>query len=391
MTFEWTLYARNPALGREGVIEDYREATLTPIYTDVGTWSVTLNRNSAQAANLVQPGWGIIAVRNGVTVLSGPATHRKHTVRRNGDKDVNEVVVSGVTDEVVLKRRLVSPSPTESAPPYSVQASDIRTGTASTILSQYVDVNAGPGAVTARRTPGLTIATDPVAGASVTGNGRWDSTLLAFLQPLATSGGVGFRVAQVGSGLQFQVFTPTDRTSSVQFSVGLGNLAGFDYESTAPETNYCYVGAIGTGTSRVMQEFPDPESVAQWGRIEGPLVNQSATSDPAQLTQAAVDTFATQGEQAALSIIPVETPNLMFGVHYFLGDRVTVQLEGPAATPYAESGQIQDILRSVEIKLTADGPQTVTPTIGTAARSDVSRMFRKLLRLDQRVNDLERQ
>lgn len=387
MTFEWAIYVRDPLGNRQGEVDEYSEAILNPVYNDVGTWSLVLDRRTAQAANLTQPGWGIVVVRGGTTLLSGPATHRQHTV----DMDNNRVQVSGVTDDVWLKRRLVSPSPAESVPPYAAQAYDVRTGVASTVLSQYVDVNAGPAAIGPRQVPTLTIAIDPVVGATVSGNGRWDTSLLEFLQPLAVSGGVGFRVVQVGTGLEFQVFAPNDRTGAVKFSVDLGNLAGFDYESTAPEANYVYVGAAGEGTTRVIQEFPDSEAIAAWGRIEGQFVDQRGTTDPTQITQAGTDALTQGSEQAALTITPIETPDLMYATHYFLGDKVTVQLEGPAATPYAESGQIQDILRSVLIKLTVDGPQTVTPTIGTAARGDVSRLFRAFRDMRRRVNNLERQ
>jgi hypothetical protein len=392
MTFEWTIYVRDQAGNRIGEVDDYAEATLTPVFNDVGTWSILVDRRVRQAANLTQPGFGIIAARNGVTVLSGPATHRQHTV----DMDNNHVQISGVTDDVWLKRRVVSPSPTESFPPYTVQAFDVRTGPASTVLRAYVDANAGPGAIAPRRVPGLTIAPDPVIGAPVSGNGRWDN-LLAFLQPLAISGGVGFRIIQVGDGgMQFQVFAtagqvPADRPATAQFSIDLGNLAGFEYESTAPEANYVYVGGAGINTARTIQEFPFSAAIGAWGRIEGDFVDRRDTTDATQITQAGTDALTQHGEQASLRITPIETPTSIYGTHYKLGDKVTVQLEGPAATPYAESGQITDILRSVEIKLTVDGPQTVTPSIGTAARNDVYRMFRAFRALSRRVNNLERQ
>lgn len=386
MTFEWKIEARRPDLTREGEVKDYTEATFTPIFNDVGTWSLLMDRRAPQAANLTQPGWGIIVTRDGDTVFSGPMTTRRHA--RAVDKDTIEV--SGLSDEAVLKRRLVSPSPAESAPPYIAQASDIRTGVASTVLRQYVDVNAGPGAVVARRTPGLALASDPLAGASVSGNGRWDTDLLTFLQPLAVTGAVGFRVVQVGAVLQFQVYVPTDRTSSVKFAVGLKNLAGYEYESTAPEGNYVYVGASGTGTSRVISEYPDSDSVADWGRIEGDFVDNRGTADPVQLQQTGTDALTQNGEQASLSITPIETTDLMYGQQYFLGDKVTVRTDDDIGTPYEETGQIQDVLRSVVIHLTVDGPQTVTPAVGTAARNDISRAFRALKNLRRRMNNIER-
>jgi hypothetical protein len=386
MTFEWKIYVRDKAFNRIGEVDEYEEATLTPAYCDVGTWSITVDRRSSQAVNLTRPGNGIVAVRNGVTVVSGQYTHQLHTV----DMDRNHVQISGVSDEAWLRRRNVSPSPTESVPPYTVQAYDVRTGTASTVLAAYVNANLGPGAITPRRKAGLTIGTDPVIGSSVSGNGRWDN-LLTFLQAIATSGGIGFRVVQVGNGIQFQTYQPTDRTGTVKFSIDLGNLSGFEYESTAPEANYVFVGGGGTGTARVIAERTDSASIATWDRIEGDFVDRRDTSDQTVLAQAGTDALTQRGEQASLTITPTETPASMYGVHYSLGDKVTVLLRGPSASPYSQTGQIQDILRRVEIKLTKDGPQTVRPNIGTASRSDLIKMIREMRSVKTRLNNLERQ
>lgn len=386
MTFEWKIEARNPALGREGLVKDYTEATFTPVYNDVGNWSIKMDRRAPQAMNLVQPGWGVVVTRDGQIVFSGPMNGRRH-VRELGK---NTIEVSGFSDNAVLRKRLVSPSPGESIPPYIVQASDIRTGVASTVLRQYVDANAGPGAIAPREIPGLTLAADPVLGATITGNGRWDTDLLQFMQPLAVVGQVGFRVVQVGSVLQFQVYSPTDRTDSVKFAVGLKNLASYVYESTAPDGNYIYVGASGTGTSRVISEYPDSDSIAAWDRIEGPFTDNRGTSDPVQLAHTGKEALTQHGEQATLSITPIETTTLKYGVNYFLGDKVTVQLDDDVSSTYATPGQVKDILRSVVIHLTVDGPQTVTPAVGTPVRNDIAAVFRRMKDLGRRMNNLER-
>jgi len=385
MTYEWRLYVRDAQYQRQGEIRDYSAATLTPVYNDVGTWSITLDRNSPMAPYLTTPGWGIVATRDDTAVFSGITTNIRHVVSTTE----NHMEISGSTDDVWLQSRLVSPSPGESTPPYTAQAVDVRTGTASTVLIGYVSANLGPGAVVPRRKSGFTVAADPVIGASVRGEGRWDSDLLAFIQPLAEAGGVGFRVAQVGAGLQFQVYAPVDRSGTVKFSVALGNLSGFEYTSTRPRANYIYVGASGTGTARIIREFNDGDAIATWERIEGPLASDSSTSDSTAIAQVGADALAQDSEQASLTITPLEKPNMRYGVDYAIGDKVTVQLEGPAQTPYAESGQIVDLLRQVTITLSRD-EQTVTPTIGTPARGTIPRLIRVFQQQARRLNNLER-
>jgi len=384
----WKIYVRDKDLNRVGELDDYSEAKLSPVYNDVGSWSLTLSRKSVNAANLTTPGAGIIVTRDDEgpeqVVFSGPALSREHRC----DVSTNHVTVSGSTDDVWLLSRLACPSPAQSTPPYDAQATDVRTGVASTVIRQYVNVNLGPGATSARRKANLTLLGDPVIGASVRGEARWDADLLAFIQPLATTGGIGFRIVQSGAGLLFETFAPADRSGEIKFSRDLGNLAGFTYSSRAPTANYVYVGASGTGTTRIVKEFQDSGSVATWERWEGPLVNQGSTSDTTQITQAATEALEQGQEQATLSITPIETVNMRYGLDYFLGDTVTVQLED-TVTPYEESGQIVDQIRQVELSLTPD-KTTITPSVGTGQRGDTFRLFRAFRQLHRRVNNLER-
>lgn len=382
----WNLYARNPDGTKAGEIDHYNEAELTPVFNDVGTWRLKLPATASILQDLAQPGAGMIACRDDVPLVSGPQRGWRRV--KNATEDYVEF--TGYTDEVWLKNRTVSPSPTESYAPYTVQATDNRTGLASTVISQYVDVNAGPSAVASREVPGLTIGADPGAGSSVTGTARWELSLLAFIQPLAISGGIGFRVVQVGNSLQFQPYAVVDRSASVKFSHALGNLASLDYSVTAPDGNYFFVGGTGTGISRVIKEYSDNDSVAAWGRIEGEFVNRQDTADATQLQQSGTDALKNGTERLSLAITPLETPYQKFGVHYFLGDQVTVKLEDTLPTVYGESGLIVDVLRSVTIKLTPD-EVSVTPVIGTPGRSDLLRMFRTLKSAVKRLNQLERQ
>lgn len=386
MTFEWKLFIRDNFLQRQGEITDYEEASFTPTFNDVGPWRLRIDRSSPAAVMLNNPGWGIQAWRNDTQMFSGIWTDVRHTQ----DMQANQLEILGGSDEIWLRDRLVSPSPGESLPPYTVQASSVISGVASTVLIAYVNLNLGPGAVTPRRKTLFTMATDPVIGSNVKGEGRWDADLLTFLQPLAIAGNVGFRVVQSGTSLVFQVYRGTDRSGTVKFSTKLGNLAGFEYSRSRPKANYIYVGASGTGTARIIQEFADNDAVATWERIEGPLANASSTSDSTVIAQTGNDALAQGSEQVSLSITPIETSNTMYGVHYNLGDTVTIQLDNPATTPYAETGQVVDVVRSVTINLTPKGPQTVTPTIGTPAKGNVSKLIRAFQQAARRINNLER-
>lgn len=388
MTDEFKLYVRDNNYLRQGEIDDYESAKLSPVLNDVGSWSITIDARSPSAAKLANPDWGIVAYRDGVEepICSGIWTE----VRHRRDMDNWTIEIQGLTDEVWLVDRLVSPSPTEGVPPYTVQASDIRSGVASTVIRQYVDVNLGQGAVAARRKANFAVDADPVTGSTVRGEGRWDSDLLAFIQPLAESGGIGFRVRQVDASLKFQAFAVGDKSSIVKYSIDLGNLESYEYSRVRPRANYVYVGSTGSGTSRIVKEFPDSAAIATWERIEGPLASEPSTSDATSLAQAGNDALAQNSEQVSLTFTPVETDTMRYGVHYNLGDKISAQLEGPAPAPYGVDGLITEVVRKVDISLDKDKAPSVTPTLGTPAADGISRLVRAFQRANVRINKLER-
>ncbi|MEU0797182.1 siphovirus ReqiPepy6 Gp37-like family protein [Amycolatopsis sp. NPDC005961] len=382
----WKLYVRDSSYLRQAEIDDYEEGTFTSVYNDVGTWSLRLDSRSPAAALLAEPGSGVVVYRDNVAMYSGIWTELDLTE----DSKSSTLELRGMSDEIWLADREVSPSPGESQPPYTVQASDVRSGVASTVITAYVNVNLGPGAIAARRKAGLTLAADPVVGGTVRGEARWNSSLLEFIQPLAESGQVGFRVVQVGVGLVFQIYQGVDRSASVKFSRTLGNLESSKLTRTRPKGNYIFVGASGSGTSRIVKEFADGEALAAWERIEAPLANTSSTSDTTVITQAGNDALAQGSEQASIEIRPIERPDMVYGIHYGLGDKVAIQLQVPISTPYGVTGQVVDVVRQATISLTKDGPKTVTPVIGTPARGNVQKLVKAWQQANRRLNELER-
>jgi len=370
-------------------VDDFREFTFVSRFNDVGAWELKIDRRSRLAKELTTPGYGIRVLNHKLPtpqVFSGPIRFREHSV----DNQDRIITISGPSDEIWLQRRLASPAPTEQIPPYTTQAYDTIDDVASRVLNHYVDVNIGPAAVEPRRHPYWQNSLNVSVGNSVKGRARWNR-LLPMLQGLAINGEVGFRVTQVNGKLQFQVYQPQDRTATVKFSEGLGNLAGFKYSTEAPEANHIYVGGQGEGTARTIVEASNNTEQATWGgRFEGEFVDRRDTGDQGELTQAGVEALTEGQEKASLTISPIDTDVQRFGQHYFLGDLVTCQIEGGPATPGYESGEIRDVIREVKISLTPDGQARVEPSIGNAPRTEVFRLMRTFRRLTNRVSNLER-
>lgn len=366
------VFVRDANFVRIAELDTYSKLQVVLRFNDVSTWALDVPGGS----DLLRFGRGLIVQRDDTVLVSGPIRY----LQQIGTGDDDTTTASGPDDTVVLKDRLAVPYP--AGPPYDAAAYDVRTAAAETVLAGYVDANAGPGAIPARRVAGLTLAPNQGRGPTLTGRARFDN-LLAKLQEVALSGGgLGFRVGQVGSGLQFQVYTPTDRSATAQFSRALGNLRGFQYTAKSSEGNYVYVGGGGEGTERLFREGGDTSSQMLFGRIEQ-FRDRRDTTDTTELDQTIDEELARAADQTGLQIEPIDTPQLAFGRDYALGDRVTVVVNGQT---------IQDAVRQVTLTVTPEDGIVVQPVVGSpdAARAQILSFFSSLSDTRQRVALLER-
>lgn len=364
------LFPRGVNLRRTGEVTDLTKLEVVGRHNDVGTWVLELDRASA-AAELMLAAEGLVIVRDGATLMSGPRLVRQTTLE--GGK--HKLLLAGVDDNVWLRRRLALPVP--GGPPYAAQAYDVRRGVAETVMRAYVDANLGPGAIVARRLAGLTLAADGLRGAQVVGYARYQ-LLLELMQELALAGGLGFRVVQVGLGLQLQFYAPADRTRAAVFSTELGNLAGYDYSDELPTATYAYVAGQGEGTARTIVE-----GAAAGAPYRAEVFkDQRDTNEQAALEQSRAEALTEGQGTTALKLSPIDTDSVAYGRDYALGDRVTVLVDGE---------QLQDVVREVKLTWDASGKQ-LAPVVGTPGARDpeVPRLFDALHRLALRQSRLER-
>lgn len=370
-----TLFSRDATLRRTGQVEDFRSLTMPVRFNRTSTWLLELDARSPAVALLGRRD-GLIVERDGMTLLSGPVV----SINRESSGDRDTVTVTGVDDTVWLERRLALPVPT--GPPYTAVEYDDKSGAAETVLRHFVDRNLGPGATVPRRLPYLTLPADLARGTSVRGRGRFH-TLLELLQPLALAGGdIGFRIVQVGMGLQFQVYVPADRTATAVFSRELGNLAAYSYALTAPPADYVIVGGQGEGTARAFVEGGTQADIDVYGRIEQ-FRDRRDIDTVETLEQARTEALEELQPPTSLSISPIDTAAVAFGREYALGDRVTVLVDGE---------QIRDVVREVTLTLTPDRGEQLTPLVGTpgATSPSVLALFGKQERQDSRLSRIER-
>jgi hypothetical protein len=374
----WRVFVRAPDLSLVMEVGFVKLAVKLRL-NDVSTWTIELASDDSATALLRNPDYGVRIDRDAVTVLSGPAVQPQTIF----NTDAAITTVTGVDDTVVLRDALARPQPATAAPPYATAAYDVRTGVASSVLFGYVDANIGPSAPANFRASRLTLGTDPVEGASVSGNARWEN-LLTLLQPLALTGGVGFRVMAVGLAKQFQVWSPTERSLGITFSPELGNLGSYTFTQTRPTTNYIVCAGGGEGTDRVIREGQDAGSVATWGRVEL-FRDRRDTTDTALMDQTIAEELTKGAAVSSVSATLLDLPGRKWGTDYFLGDTVTVLI---ADVPIVETVQ------QVSIDVDQDG-EVITPRVGSpdadlAPAGWYDRMLTRQAALAARVTYLER-
>ncbi|WP_141434380.1 siphovirus ReqiPepy6 Gp37-like family protein [Bacillus sp. 03113] len=402
----YKIYIRDQNLNRVGEIDDYNYLDIIPRFNGVGSFALELPTDCKETKQLLNQRAGIIVKRDGKTLFSGDITSRN----RKWNKDQDKMTFGGVDDNRKLLN-LAYPVPSGN---FSLQDYDIRMGAAETVMKEYIEANLGVNALAERRVQNLIIAADQGLGNVVTGRARFHP-LIEMFSSLAISGGdLGFRIVQIGSNLEFQVYQPTDLTKQAFFSPLLGNLLEFEYSNKDPETNFAIVGGGGEGKDRILLQKSDNASITKYGRIET-FIDQRNTSEISELQQSMDEELASKGEQNSLSITPIDTDSLSFGRDYNLGDKVSIILTIPnevveilevnyfismfQASLYEERVRkiqnkldiIQDVVREIKIRITPEGVR-ISPTIGTPdsiSRNSIG-IFDKMKKIIRRVSNLER-
>lgn len=402
---DWTdrllVQIRKPDLTFWGQLEpeDIDGLVLTPRFNKLGGWAVSLPADSPAAEALRSPGWGLVVLLDGDTLLSGPMYQA--TLSKSAADPVGVWALAGYDDSVILSDELAWPSPatTNIAAQTGTAGSgyDERGGSAETVLKGYVNANIGPAAPAGRRNTDLTIQSTVGSGSGsvvdATGeNGGRFQQLGALLSTLATSGGVGFRVRQVGFGLRFEVFAPSDLTGLIRLDVDNATIDTLTYTYQAPIKTHAIVAGDGADADRILRMVTTTDSLdasTLWGRRVESFESSSGADDDV-LDQTGADALATDGQtQVGLSIAPIDTDLVQFSRDYYLGDRVTVVVDPLMFPP---SGEMPAVVTEANITYGTDGFQ-VKAVIGDPAvvnRDPLLSALRQLRSQSQRLGRIER-
>lgn len=368
---------RSPSMVPVGRLGRITSLKVTPRFNAVGAFEMTLPFQDPKA-QLLNKGCWVQFTSNDNVVLAGQIRGRK--IIEDESNIGGTLTVYGPSAEQIIADHLAYQVPTSVATSQGADDYDNRTGAAESVIKAYVNMNAGPGALFARRsiTP-VSIEWDQGRGSTVKASARMDN-LLELIAGLCTAGGLGFRVV-FGSGntLEFQVYAPVDRSGSAKFGAELGNLVSYEYTEEASTATAAVIGGGGDGISRTFREIVDTTAQTEWTHRTEVFLDQRDTTDAAELDQAGAAAVVEKGPVKGLAIKTADTPNLRFNREYYLGDRVSVPAAG-----------ITDILREVEIEWSADKGPSTSSTVGTASTTGSLKMLTLLDDLNYRVAALER-
>lgn len=199
---------------------------------------------------------------------------------------------------------------------------------------------------------------------------------------------LGFRVRQtVIDGEPALIFEPLrsrDLAGEVHFSFGKGNLKYFSYEIGAPSANVLIIGGSGNGSDAYVREYGTLEPASlEWGRFESYQAEAgSEIQNDLKLQEVAKEAFAETLASARLASSASDTADQRYGVHYDVGDIVSVEL----AAGQFETAPVQTV--SVQAYPTAG--EVVGITIGDQSARYDSPFIARFRDLDRRLGRMER-
>jgi hypothetical protein len=236
-----------------------------------------------------------------------------------------------------------------------------------TAIINLANLNAGPGALAARRMAGLTIAAPAGLFPAVTISTSFTRDVILTdaireCSRLAGALGIGFRIVQVsGGGRQFQTFAPRDLSGAVVFSRDLGNVATLSYEPTAPTCTVALVGDATAGTGRVVRERINTAAItAGWARREI-WVDGSGAANAGEMDQLGDKALTDGAATYKVAVTAIETPDCRWAYDFGPGDQVSVEVS-PGAFVTA-------LVQGADIDVTPDKGESISPVIATAADS----------------------
>lgn len=416
---------------RIGQIDSYLSLDVILRYNDVGSWTLVLPANSPQAA-LLAPGTGVVVWYEGLyePILSGPV----RSIKSGWDESnpwPGTVEISGPDDNCLMAEHLCMPNPMAglvngqfqdyklSKPYYTWVDESDPTKPKSVPYSVERLIRALPwynfsanGNNAARNVNGCEFMPPEewpldTAYPKTTYNLRFE-TILEVVKSRAETGvmadgstkpmGYKWIWDQITEKIKMDIYYPVNTPGlgkSVRFSRDDGNIAAYSYTLVAPKSNWMLFGLDQetaehpetqhlyiadkrwdtTEWTMSAESYKDQTSTSIYIRdVDGKLI-VGADGKPQFDTKAIntlIDTeWQSEAPMGGLTVTPIDTKGCKFGIHYYLGDLVTV-IENDVETT--------SVLREVHFSDGSNGP-TIQSTIGDSSATETPGLYKEIQRI----------
>jgi hypothetical protein len=405
---------RDAALNRIGIIDTWISMDLVVRYCAQGSWQILVEAGTPEA-DILQKGGGIAIYQDGVDtpILTGQIETFQHYWTNAQHTSLGSIYFAGKDDNKLAYNRLAYPDPSKPAT-QQWSATDVGravSGPAGHLIWDELNKALGPGAVSGRQIGNVIFEGDVNFGTTISDNLQWDviGTKLEAWTTNTGSGnnGAGYRFVwdPNGKAINLHIFAPRDLSKDIRFSRELGNLREFTWSLTAPAVTRVIVACQGTGKSRYLYQQIDSDTEAEWGlqieqwvdRRDLPIKADLTTGQPIKadlsvtdaafaaaqqaVLQAATDALTQGAKTGNFQIYPIDTPHIKFGRDYFVGDIVTVAVDGTEYT---------DIVREVSITVDQGGQtETVSPSIGDQGSGNPLNLYKTVFQMREKLRKLE--
>lgn len=355
-------YQRRGSLGAPSSVE------FTIVNNQVSLATVTIPVDRPRVADAMADGARLVIDAAGMETFSGKI------VQRSGSGFVDRSVTLTVESDFRLFRRLLGwPVPTQ---PIGSQGTAYRryTGSAEKILKDAVRE-----AVT-RAGELVTVAPNLDRGSVIAGGIQFRFHPLADrLFPAIEQAGLSVSVVQDGeNGLVVDVREPV--TVRKPFSAEAGNLIDWSWSSSNPSATSVVVGGQGEGELRTLKEKKLTALIAQYGDNVETFVDARDSDDPVELAARMDEVLAEGAPKNGLALTLANTKSAIYGTHYRVGDKVTIQ---------AGALQVTDTLQSAKFSWTRENGLVVTPEVGERTDDPDLQLAKKVRKLSQDMTDLK--
>ncbi|MFD4608275.1 siphovirus ReqiPepy6 Gp37-like family protein [Streptomyces sp. NPDC058440] len=399
---------RDADLNRIGVIDTWTKLDVVVRHCQQGSWIILVEAGTPQA-DLLQRGGGVAIYQEGVPtpILTGQIETFQHYWTNDQHTNLGSIYFGGSCDNALAYRRLAYPDPSKPAT-QQWQADDTRkvSGPAGQLVWTELDKALGAGAIPARRMAGVVTGSNFPSGEIVSDNLQWD-VIGDKLESWTDQKTTGYRFVWDPNTkrINLQMYSPRDRSREIRFSKDLGNLREFTWTLSAPKVTRVIVACQGVGKKRYLYEQIDYETEAEWGisieqfldRRDLPIVADPTTGKPVKANLSVTDADFATAQQAVkdaanealnagakngnFQIYPIDTDLIKFGRDYFVGDIVTVSIDG---TEYV------DMVREISITVDSGGNNvTVSPTIGEQGSGNPLNLYKTVFEMREKLRKLE--